>query len=401
MNIAYIYTTPNLNGSSVQTKVLNQIKYLNKAGADCSGVFFSIEVKEITPLNEYVNLIPVEKCTWKYFRASGQKRKKMQAVLKYAKQKYKDSDYFFFRYPGAGSLLTKFTSKYGNKTIFEHLSIEEFELKLDAKENPFGLKPIQLLSWLEYAALPLLREYIYGKTIRKHAKLGVCNTQEIADFQNKKSGGKYKCIISGDAVEVETFPLIKRTTIENEIKMVFLKGASSNAEYNGIDRIFYGLRNYSGDFKLKLFVLGRNTLFELKLAEKLNIKNSLVFFPGFKSGYNLDLFLNEIHVGISQFGIYRKGLNSNSTIKSREYVARGIPFIFGHHDPGFNEVSNEFALEFPNDDSLIDMEKVIEFAKKALADKDLPQKMRKYAEEYLDYEMKMKKLYLNLEKLIK
>jgi hypothetical protein len=399
MKILYIFTSPSLRGSSVQTKVLNQIKYLNKAGSDCRGAFFSTEVKEKTLLNEFVDLIPVEKCTWKYFRASGQKRKTMQAVLSFAKQQYKNTNIFYFRYPGAGSLLIDFISNYGNKTIFEHLSIEEFELKLHAKENSFGLKPSQLLSWLEYSALPLWREKLFGKTIRKNAKLGICNSQEIADFQNKKSGGVYKCMIGGDAVEVETFTLGSRPEFNHELRMVFLKGASTNAEYNGIDRVFNGLKDYNGSVKFKLYVLGKNTDFEMNLAKGLEILNKYVFFPGFKNEGELDGFLNDIHLGISQFGIYRKGLKSNSTIKSREYIARGIPFIFGHHDPDLNEESKEFALEFPNDNSVIDMEKVIEFARKALEDKGLPQKMRKYAEEHLDYEVKMKKLYVELLKL--
>ena len=380
----------------MQTKVLNQIKYLNKAGADCRGAFFSTEVKEITTLNEYVDLIPVEKCTWKYFQASGRKRKTMQAVLAFAKQNHKNTDFFYFRYPGAGSLLKEFTSRFGNKTVFEHLSIEEFELKLHAKENPFGLKPSKLFSWLEYAALPLWREKLFGKSIRKNAKLGICNSQEIANFQNMKSGGVYKCMIGGDAVEVDTFTLSPRPELTNELRLVFLKGASTNAEYNGIDRLFNGLKSYNGSFEFKLYVLGKKIDFEKNLAEELNILNTNVYFPGFKVGTELDLFLNEIHLGVSQFGIHRKGLKSNSTIKSREYIARGIPFIFGHQDPDMNEMSKEFALEFPNNDSLIDIEKVIEFAKKTLQYKELPQKMRKYAEEHLDYEVKMKQLLQNL-----
>jgi glycosyltransferase involved in cell wall biosynthesis len=396
MKIIYIFTSPSLRGSSVQTKVLNQIKYLNKAGADCRGAFFSTEVKEVTPLNEYVDLIPVEKCDWKYFRASGQKRKTMHAVLAYAKQKYSDTDFFYFRYPGAGSLLAGFTKKYGIKTVFEHLSIEEAELKLHAKENPFGLKPSQLFSWLEYSALPLWREQLFGKTIRKNARLGICNSQEIADFQTQKSGGKYNCIIGGDAVEVASFPLSPRPVFTSELRMAFLKGARTNAEYNGIDRVFKGIKNYKGPIQLKLYVLGKNTDFECKIANDLNILNKYIFFPGFMNGIELDEFLNEIHLGISQFGIHRKGLKSNSTIKSREYTARGIPFIYGHHDPGFDFFSKEFALEFPNDESLIDMEKVIEFAKTSLENKNLPIKMRRYALGHLDYEVKMKKL---LEKL--
>jgi len=73
--------------------------------------------------------------------------------------------------------------------------------------------------------------------------------------------------------------------------------------------------------------------------------------------------------------------------------------IYGHIDPDLNGDSKEFALQFPNDDSAIDMQKVIDFAKKNILDTDHPQKMRKYAEEHLDYEVKMKRLLLELNKL--
>ena len=398
MKILYIFTSPTLLGSSVQTKVLNQIKYLNKAGAECRGVFFSTEVKEKTLLNEFVDLSPVEKCTWKYFRASGQKRKTMQAVLAFAKQQYKNTDFFYFRYPGAGILLYEFTSNYGNRTIFEHLSIEEFELTLHAKENPFGLKPSQLLSWLEYSALPLWREKLFGKSIRKNAKLGICNSQEIADFQNKKSGGVYKCIIGGDAVQVETFTLSPRPEFNYELRMVFLKGASTNADFNGLDRIIRSIANYKGTIEIKLFILGHQLQEEKKIVEELFAEKNIILLSA-KKGHDLMAFLHDMHFGVATLGLYRKGLNQTTTIKVREYTAQGLPFIYAYTDPDLNEESKEFALEFPNDDSIIDMEKVIDFAKKAMEDKDLPHRMRKYAEEHLDYEVKMKKLYVELLKL--
>jgi len=398
LKITYIFTTPSLKGSSVQTKVLNQIKYLNKAGADCKGAFFSKEVREITPLNEYVDLIPVGKCTWKYFQASGRKRKTMQAVLEFAKQNYKNTDFFYFRYPGAGSLLFDFTLNYGNKIIFEHLSIEEFELILHAKENPFGLKPSNLISWLEYSALPLWREKLFGKTIRKNAKLGICNSQEIADFQNKKSGGVYKCMIGGDAVEVETFTLGSRPEFNHELRMVFLKGASANADFNGLDRIIRSIANYKGTIEIKLFILGHQLQEEQKIVKELVVEKKIILLSA-KKGNDLMAFLHDMHFGVATLGLYRKGLNQTTTIKVREYTAQGLPFIYAYTDPDLNEESKEFALEFPNDDSLIDMEKVIEFAKKALGDKDLPHQMRKYAEEHLDYEVKMKKLYVEILKL--
>jgi hypothetical protein len=68
-------------------------------------------------------------------------------------------------------------------------------------------------------------------------------------------------------------------------------------------------------------------------------------------------------------------------------------FIYAYSDPDLNDEAKEFSLQFPNDDSLIDMEQVLEFAKRTLSDPLLTQKMRKYAEEHLDYEVKMKKLH--------
>ncbi len=398
MNIIYLFTTPSIKGSSVQTKVLNQIKYLNKAGADCKGAFFSKEVSKITPLDEFSDLIPVARCKWKYFRVSGQKIKTMQAVLTFAKQNHKNTDFFYFRYPGAGNLLKNFTTRFGNKTIFEHLSIEEFELKLHANENPISLKPSQLLSWLEYSALPLCREYIYGKSLRRKAKLGICNSQEIADFQNKKSGGVYKCMIGGDAVEVDTFPLSPRPEFNHELRLVFLKGASTSADFNGLDRMIWSIANYKGEIEIKLFVLGHQLQEEQKMVEAFGIKKNVILFPS-KNGEDLNNFLKDIHIGVATLSLYRKGLNQTTTIKVREYTAQGLPFIYAYTDPDLNEDAKEFALKFPNDDSLIDMNKVIEFAKNTIQNKELPQKMRKYAEEHLDYGVKMKKLLKELQKL--
>lgn len=396
MKILYIFTSPSTKGSSVQTKVLNQIKYLNKAGAECRGAFFSTEVNEVTPLNEYVDFVPVRESNWKYFKASGHKRKIMQAVINYAKIQYARYDLFYFRYPDAGSLLLDFTNKFGNKTAFEHLSIEELELKLHAKENPFGITPSCFLSWLEYSALPLWRERLYGKAVRKNAKLGICNSQEIANFQFKKSGRKYNTVIGGDAVEVSIFPILKRPEFNKELNLVFLKGASTSAEFNGLERLMIALKYYKGDYIINFHILGNQLKREKQFVEDNEIKGVYFHFPLLEN--ELFDFLSNMHLGVATLGLYKKGLNQTTTIKIREYMALGLPFIYAYTDPDLNEEVKMFSLEFPNDDSAIDMQKVVDFAHKVLLDPSHSQKMRKYAEEHLDYEVKMKKLYSNLKK---
>jgi hypothetical protein len=397
MKIIYLFTSPFLKGSSVQTKVLNQIKYLNIAGADCRGAFFSTEVKEVTKLNEYVDLIPVEKCTWKYFRASGQIRKTMLAVIKFANTQYQETNFFYFRYPGAGSLLNHFTKNFGYKTLFEHLSIEEAEIELSSNENPFGLRPSKILSRLEYYWLPFWREKLYGKSIRRYAKLGICNSQEIAEFQIKKSGNKYKTIVGGDSVNVIDFPLKTTPIFDKELRMIFLKGASTKADFNGLDRLINGIKNYSGVFNIKFYILGHQLKAESDMIDEV-LKKNIILLPAIK-GIELSDFMRDIHIGVATLGVFRKKLNSTTTIKAREYFAQGLPFIYAYTDPDLNEDSKEWSLQFPNDDSLIDMQNVIDFAQKVLLDPQHPQKMRQYAERHLDFKVKMENLLQHLTKL--
>jgi hypothetical protein len=139
MKIIYLFTSPSLRGSSVQTKVLNQIKYLNVAGADCRGAFFSTEVKEITPLNEQVDLIPVAKCNWKYFAKVGQRRLLDKTMFDFIEANNNNTDIFYLRYPGASKGLYTIAKQFGSKRVSEHQSKEIDEIKSFKSQHPFGL----------------------------------------------------------------------------------------------------------------------------------------------------------------------------------------------------------------------------------------------------------------------
>jgi hypothetical protein len=159
--IRYIFTSPSVNGSSVQTKVLNQINYLNKAGAECRGVFFSKEVTEITKLNETVDLIPVNKCSWKYFRKIGQKYMLEKVIYNYVKDNYSNTDYFYFRFSGSSYVVYLIAKNFGKKIISEHQSKEIDEIKSMVKNNLFGFKPTKLLSWVQFNFIPMFNEKLF------------------------------------------------------------------------------------------------------------------------------------------------------------------------------------------------------------------------------------------------
>jgi hypothetical protein len=391
LSIKYIFTSPLLNGYSVQTKILNQINFLNKAGARCEGIFFSTEVKEITKIDINTSFYPVKKCEWNYFRKIGQRIIIDKAVYNYLKNAYSNADIFYFRYPGATYGLYRIAKKFGKKIVSEHQSKELEEINSSAKNNVFGIAPSKFLSWLLYNFLPVFNEKLYGKLFVKSILSVVAVTNEIGEYQIKK--GAKRSIISANGINVKNYQVRESIDFSYPLKVIFLKGTSTNASWNGLDRLINSIDKMENPHeKIKLIICGYKI--EGEIPDKKYIEHL-----GYKNKSDIDELINNVHVGISTLALHKKQLMEASTLKTREYVSRGLPFIYAYTDPDLNEDSKEFALEFPNDDSLIDMEKVIEFAKKAMEDKELPQKMRKYAEEHLDYEVKMKQLLSELSNL--
>lgn len=391
LKIIYLFTSPSLKGSSVQTKVLNQIKYLNKAGAECRGAFFSTEVMEITPLNEQVDLIPVEKCEWKYFRKIGQRRNVDKRLEEFISSRFSETDVFYIRYAGASKKLYQISRQYGSKIVSEHQSKEIDEIRSFENQHPFGVRPSKLLSRYLYYWKPIYDERKWGILFAKKIKAIVTVTNEIALYQQTK--GSKNVLVCSNGIGVNDYKLRKIALFSEPLNILFLKGTSSISEWNGFERLISSIdRNPSN--KIKLIVCGH--LIEGEIPERDYIEHK-----GYLNKGQLDALFNEVHIGVSTLALYKKDLQEAAVLKTREYIARGLPFIYAYTDPDLNEETNSFALQFPNDDSPIDMQQVVDFAKKVLSDPEHPQKMRKYAEKYLDYEVKMKRLLEGIKRMAK
>ena len=72
------------------------------------------------------------------------------------------------------------------------------------------------------------------------------------------------------------------------------------------------------------------------------------------------------------------------TLKLREYMARGLPFITAVGDPALPP-DPAFALRVTNDDSPIDMAAVVAFARAAKGDAAVSARMRAHAQATLSW----------------
>ena len=116
-----------------------------------------------------------------------------------------------------------------------------------------------------------------------------------------------------------------------------------------------------------------------------------VIFHGGVYGEELDHLINGMDLGISSLGLYRIGLELGTVMKGREYMARGLPFVYAGEDPTI-EKDHPHALQVPNSDVPIDMEEVIAFAKRVRTEDDAAQRMREYARRHMSWEMEFERI---------
>jgi glycosyltransferase involved in cell wall biosynthesis len=286
-------------------------------------------------------------------------------------------DYLIIRYLKADKTAIQFFKKHN--VISEHHTFEEKELFLEYKTTTNILEKFaKLLRWK--------LEIIFGDSTLSLAKGIIGVTNEIRDFQVKRTGiAKHSTTVS-NGIEIDKVAHTKYLAFNNKtLNIVYI--SSVFAAWKGIDRIIHSIDNCASELNIKLHLIGRK--------EKSYNKYDFIVQHGFLHGQELDNIFAKTHIAVGALALHRKGISEGSTLKVREYIARGLPFILAYQDIDIinNPPQKKFYLEFPNDDSPIDFNKIINFVKEInqkYEPEELSAYMRSYAEKYLDWTVKMK-----------
>lgn len=117
---------------------------------------------------------------------------------------------------------------------------------------------------------------------------------------------------------------------------------------------------------------------------------SHVVFEGELAGDELTECYNNCDLGVEVLALYRKGgLNLSSSLKSREYLARGVPIVSGCDIDILLGKEFRYWLRFDNDDSLINIDRIVEFYDKIYSNEpqtEVIHKIRQFAEDNCSYE---------------
>lgn len=167
----------------------------------------------------------------------------------------------------------------------------------------------------------------------------------------------------GNGVDLDSVVCSLKT--KKDISPFVFAGIANLMFWHGYDRVISSIKNYKGEIPVKLYIVGDSEpeYSRLKaMVDNLGVSDKVIF-TGRLVDQQIQLLLKDVNVCIDALGRHRSGNNNNSSIKSKEYTAMGIPFIKSHIDDSFLP-DDFFIFQVAADESDIPIDKIVQWYKK-------------------------------------
>jgi hypothetical protein len=385
LKLAYIFLGGSLSGSSVQSKIICQITELRNNGFEAEGWFFSPSIQEKVSLNEFITIHPLKpyKAERNYFNNYYENQFYYGQINEYISAN--DVDCIFLRHGASGTEYFKLLKKHADK-LFLYIPSNTIGENFSERKHapPSGLLGMAF-RWWEYFRY----FYIYEKQlIRKYLPLlksVVVFTPEFGRILNAAANRKINIIYNRDGADCQSVKLRTPEYNSEKIKLLFMKGSSMQQPWSGLERLMRSIERQESDL-FELYITGN--VVEKELYDKPFVK-----LTGRLSNEELEQLVNEVDLGVSNLANYMIGFNETTNLKSRDYYARGLPFIQANTMPDIDGTdAQRYYLLLPNNDTDIDVQRVYDFALSMRKDKFHAGKMRFFAEKNLDWKVTVAEL---------
>lgn len=257
-------------------------------------------------------------------------------------------------------------------------------LKKARKLNP-SIKII-----LEIPTYPYLDEFtglvkldIWMKEKRWTKKLAGY-VDRIVTYSDDKEIFGIPCINISNAYEFNRVPQRQFTKITNEAPLQLI-GVATLCFYHGYDRLIEGLKTYyeSNEVskEVQFILVGDGPVLKdyHRLVEEYNL-SPFVMLSGKKDLSELDQYYQNADIGIDSLGRHRSGVTYNSSLKGKEYLAKGLPIVSGVKTD-LDDRDVPFYYRVPNDDTPIDIAEIVHWYEQLTREKE----KQKLSEEIYTY----------------
>ena len=312
--------------AGIEKKVAAQIKALNQSGLSCRQVKypkrFSLSIwRKIIMRLPFQG--PIGDCLSRH------------------KPEFDGFDFYYIRRPVFLSLphllsIRKIRKHNPNAVILYELWTYPFKKELTSRLFDYPLW------WKEVCYMPFLKRYINRYvTVSNHNKISGVTTIKMANGIDFDLISPINPLPGNDAIHIIAVAKI--------------------SVWHGYDRFLQGMYRYyksGGKQKIVLHIVG--TGFGQQKIKEMNLNENVVMH-GFKTGAELDAIYNKCHLGLISLATQDKDIYIHSTLKSREYLAKGLPTIATGITDVFVNTDYKYNLELPMNEKIVDMNRIIAF----------------------------------------
>jgi len=391
MKLIYVYIGGS-KPSSVQQKVVNQVQEMNAHGIEATGWFFTQEVKEDTPFGDYIVLKPLKTYPEQHrlFQKNFEAQYYYEQILEALKQTHFDR--LFIRHGNPGSTYFKLLKQWADKTFLYIPSNSIAENYQERKANKSSSLASWAIGWFQYFLFVWVMHYLLFWFVLPKLKGVVAFTPEFAKMLKRKSLGRASTIYNRDGADCKQVKVREYKLLNPKVySFIFLKGSSMQQPWAGLERLIASIKARP-DIPCQLYITGK--VFNLQ-----DYNEPFIKLTGRLEDEELEALINGVDVGVSNLANYMIQFNETTNLKSRDYYARGLPFIQANIMPDIEGTQGaNYYLNLPNNNCLIEMDKVVAFIEKMRANPNHSNEMRKFAEKELSWNKTVGELVVNLKK---
>lgn len=207
----------------------------------------------------------------------------------------------------------------------------------------------------------------------------------IADLSRNEEIFGVPTLPMANGIDIDAISTRKPSLKNGEIHIL---SASGMCLWHGLDRAIAGLASYQSaaphkpEVVLHLAGEGPESAHLRSMAADANLGKSVVFH-GELAREALGRLYDQCTIALESFGCHRKELSLSSSLKSREYLAKGIPFVYSTPIDIIDD-NTSFCLRVPEDETPLDFGRIIAFHDQLYAgrtEESVIQTIRNFAKE--------------------
>jgi len=176
-------------------------------------------------------------------------------------------------------------------------------------------------------------------------------------------------VVIANGIDTKSYRVIN--TKNNQPILVFI--GTPNQSWQGLDKIKMMAEYFK---KYQFYIIGTNG----KDSQNLH-------YFGYLSNEEATKIINQCDIGIGTLSLYKKDLTEASPLKSRHYLACGLPLIYAYNDTDIPD-DVAFKLKLENSEENLNYNKIEKFILGVFNNKMISLEARGFAEGILDYNKK-------------